>query len=184
MKITTHLSKEKQSQMIELLKYGTVMVFIDSRHPDVLVPDQHKNDYQLRLNFDYDFQIDDFRVLPDRLEASLSFNQQDFFCVVPFTAVYLMVNHEIQRGSLFVDSVPVEMLELFATSEQAQQEEQKQQVQPVVRLHSIDTESNLQKDSSKNVPKLTEQKDKPKKESSKKEKTNKTKQRSHLRVIK
>jgi len=121
MKIETHSDAERQSQMLKLLQFGTVMIFVDSRHPDVVVPEHLKGDFQLRLNFDYAYEVDDFRVLPDRLEASLSFNQKNFFCVIPFKAVYLLVSHSIQHGVLFTQSVPIEMLEYFAS--EAQKEE-------------------------------------------------------------
>lgn len=121
MKIETQPDHQKQSQILKLLQFGTVMVFVDSRREDVLVPTHLKGDYQLRLNFDYAYEVDDFRILPDRLEASLSFNHQDFFCVIPFEAVYLVVNHGIKHGVLFTHSVPVEMLEYFAA--EAQKEE-------------------------------------------------------------
>ncbi|HLD44548.1 MAG TPA: hypothetical protein VJC18_03875, partial [bacterium] len=119
MKIDIYKSDEKQAQMQKFLQYGTVMVFVDSRHPEVMVPGYLKGDYQLRLNFDYAYELEDFRVLADRIEASLSFNKKDFFCVLPYEAVYLMVNHSIQRGSLFVETVPVEMLQFFADEAQA-----------------------------------------------------------------
>lgn len=114
MKIETSQDSEKQSQMLKLLQFSTVMIFVDSRRASVVVPDHLKGDYQLRLNFDYAYEVDDFRVLPDRLEASLSFNHRNFFCVIPFEAIYLMVSHTIHHGVLFVQSIPVEMLEYFA----------------------------------------------------------------------
>lgn len=113
MHIEVFPSEEKHQQIADLLKFDTVMVFIDARHPDIQVPEQHKNQFDLRLNFDYEFGIEDFRVLPDRLEATLSFEEGDFFCVIPFAAVYLMVCHAVSRGSLFPQSVPVEMLDFF-----------------------------------------------------------------------
>lgn len=114
MKIEIYPDHTKQAQILKLMQFGTVMIFVDSRHQDVIVPEHLKNDHQLRLNFDYAYEIDDFRVLPDRIEASLSFNMRNFFCVIPFTAVYLMICHNIQHGSLFTQSVPIEMLEYFA----------------------------------------------------------------------
>lgn len=138
MKISTFPSTDKQSQMLELLKYGTVMAFVDSRHKDVVVPDYLKNDFQLRLNFDYAFEIDDFRVLPDRLEASLSFNKQNYFCVIPFSAVYLLLNHSIQRGSLFAETVPVEMLEIFSGFQKYEQQQPKPALKPVTPAPSDD----------------------------------------------
>lgn len=113
MKIEAFADAQKQEQMFKLLQFGTVMIFIDSRHSGVTVPEHLKNDHQLRLNFDYAYEIDDFRILPDRLEASLSFNKKNFFCVVPLSAVYLMICHGIQYGAVFADSVPSEMLKFF-----------------------------------------------------------------------
>lgn len=131
MKLETFSDEDKQAQMLQLLQFGTVMVFVDSRNEGVIVPDHLKDDYQLRLNFDYAFEIGDFRVLPDRLEASLSFNKKDFFCIIPFDAIYLMVNHYIQRGSLFVMSVPTEMLEVFANVNAAEETIEKPQLKPI-----------------------------------------------------
>lgn len=114
MKILPFTDAEKQAQMLHLLKMGTVMVFTDARRPGVVVPDKHEGDFQLRLNFDYAFEIGDFKVLPDGLEATLSFNQIDFFCRIPFSAVYLMICHESQVGALFPESIPKEMMDFFS----------------------------------------------------------------------
>lgn len=129
MKIETYELAKKEEEMLRLLKHGTVMVFVDSRREGVVVPDYLKNDFQLRLNFDYAFEIDDFQVLPDRIEASLSFNKKNFFCVLPFEAVYLIINHFIQQGSLFTESIPVEMLESFAGLNQQQVEREQKMAQ-------------------------------------------------------
>lgn len=139
MKIETYADSEKQVQMLKLLQFGTVMVFVDSRLRDVQVPLHLKEDYQLRLNFDYAYEVDDFRVLPDRLEASLSFNQKNYFCVIPFNAVYLIVSHTVQHGVLFTQSVPVEMLEYFASEAQKGTEVEKLKVAPA--LNVITTEA-------------------------------------------
>ncbi len=114
MKILPFTDAEKQAQMLHLLKMGTVMVFIDARRPNVIIPEKHAGDFQLRLNFDYAFEIGDFKVLPDSLEATLSFNQIDFFCRIPFSAVYLMICHESQVGGLFPESIPKEMMDFFS----------------------------------------------------------------------
>lgn len=122
MKIEAFSNAQKQAQMFKLLQFGTVMVFIDSRQNGITVPEHLKNDHQLRLNFDYAYEIDDFRILPDRLEASLSFNKKNFFCVVPLSAVYLMICHGIQNGAVFADSVPAEMLKFFPQNSESPKE--------------------------------------------------------------
>ena len=172
MKINTFTAAEKQPQMLELLKYGTVMTFVDSRLPGVIIPDYLKSDYQLRLNFDYAFDIDDFRVLPDRVEASLSFNQRNFFCVIPFDAVYLILNNSIQRAGLFVESVPAEMLDILtATGKQEQSKPDRlKSVAPETSSNRVDSLPATAHSSDVAV-----ESDAPK---------DKTKKRNHLRIVK
>lgn len=141
MKIETHPDSDKQAQILKLLQFGTVMVFIDSRMPSVVVPDHLKGDYQLRLNFDYAYEVSDFRVLPDRLEASLSFNQRNFFCVIPFEAIYLTVSHSIKHGVLFAQSVPIEMLEYFAAEAQREESLKSESSEPKFKVVAGKTSS-------------------------------------------
>lgn len=133
MQIQTSPDSHKQAEMLKLLQKGTVMLFVDSRHKDVLVPPHLKDDFQLRLNYDYAYQIHDFQVFADRVEASLSFNQRNSFCVVPFEAVYLMVSHATQQAVLFLHSAPVEMLDYF--SKEAKKQEKGHEVRQ--RLASV-----------------------------------------------
>lgn len=113
MKIEPHPEGAKQSQMLKLLSQGTVMLCLDSRRPGVVVPEHLKNRHQVRLNFNYAYEINDMRVLPDRVEASLSFSQKNFFCVIPFTSVYLMINQGGGTGALFANSLPPELMEMI-----------------------------------------------------------------------
>jgi len=170
MKIETHQDNQKQAQILKMLQFGTIMIFVDSRHKDVLVPVHLKDDYQLRLNFDYAYELDDFRVLPDRIEASLSFNQQNFFCVIPFEAMYLLICHSIQHGVLFTESVPIEMLEYFA--EEANAQEKKEALAAAKSFNVISGSGNLQQELSKDAS-----------PDAKKEKKKKRK-KNHLRIVK
>jgi hypothetical protein len=173
MKIEIFQNTEKQSQMLKLLQFGSVMVFIDSRHPEVSVPDYLVGDFQLRLNFDYAFEIEDFRVLPDRLEGSLSFNNRDFFCVIPYNSIYLLVNHSIQHGALFTESVPMEMMDYFTQATQATQEEVLEDVKKAASFSVVDSAPNPAK---KTVAKKSEPPEKPQKKTPRK--------KGHLRLVK
>lgn len=113
MRVESHSVEKKQEIILKLLQFGTVMVFLDSSVRGVLVPDHLKNDVQLKLNFDYSYELEDMRILPDRLEATLSFNQSNFFCVIPMDAVYFMLCPALQYGVLYDGSVPKEMLDFF-----------------------------------------------------------------------
>ena len=100
MQIQVFEPKDKQKQVLELLKFDTIMVFIDARNENVKVPESLKAQFDLRLNFNYEFGINDFRVLPDRIEASLSFAEGEFFCVIPFEAVYLILCQAVNQPLL------------------------------------------------------------------------------------
>lgn len=174
MNIEAFPNKEKQNKILQLLQFGTVMVFVDSRNDDVKVPQHLKNDYQLKLNFDYDFNIADFRVLEDRLEASLLFDGQRQFCSVPFPSIYMLLNHETNNGYIFPESVPIEMLEFFAqgtpqkSSEEQSQQAKKESPFKVVTSESKDVHQSEKTENNKNQESTEE----------------KSKKRPHLRVIK
>ncbi len=170
MKIETHPDSDKQAQILKLLQFGTVMIFIDSRMPSVVVPDHLKGDYQLRLNFDYAYEVADFRVLPDRLEASLSFNQRNFFCVIPFEAIYLIVSHSIKHGILFAQSVPIEMLEYFAAEAQREESLKSESSEPKFKVVAGKTSSTTEEAVGMDQAEQSSSKDKPAK-------------RAHLRLV-
>lgn len=113
MKVITKSTREKQEQMLFYLKFGTVMLWIDGRLDGVQLPASLRSLPQVRLNFDYGFEAADIRILPDRVEATLSFDHKPFACIIPMTAVYMMVSSPTETGCLFPDSIPREMAELF-----------------------------------------------------------------------
>jgi hypothetical protein len=119
--------------------------------------------------------VPDFRLLPDRLEASLSFNQRNFFCVIPYEAVYLSVSHSIKHGVLFAQSVPVEMLEYFAAEAQKEEEAiQKSSRSPKLKVVAgKTTEGDSDSGSSESIETSTQTNSKDKKS-----------KRGHLRIVK
>lgn len=113
MKVITKNSTEKQEQLLFYLKFGTVMLWIDGRDAEVVLPAGLKSLYQVRLNLDYGFEAADIRILPERVEATLSFGKDRFACIIPLHAVYMLVSNPTETGCIFPDSVPPEMLELM-----------------------------------------------------------------------
>jgi hypothetical protein len=89
------------------------MLWIDGRAAGIELPDNLKTRPQVRLNFDYGFEAADIRILPDRIEANLSFGKSRSHCIVPMTALYMMISSPTDTGCLFPDSIPKEMLELL-----------------------------------------------------------------------
>jgi hypothetical protein len=74
----------------ELIDEGLTTVTLDSRVDGVSVPSHLLGRPQLNLNFSRLFHIEDFDWDDVGVRASLSFGDGDFFCDVPWTAVYLL----------------------------------------------------------------------------------------------
>lgn len=109
MKVIEASSIDKRAHLERLLEAGTVMVFIDSRLESVQVPEHHKGSAQLPLNLDYAFQIPDFQIFDDRIEASLSFNRKRQFCVLPFEAIYAIRSDVAGEVAFFLEDVPADL---------------------------------------------------------------------------
>ena len=109
MKITHAPKEAKKIQLERLLKNGTVMVMLDARRTGVQVPSEHMGNPQLALNFDFMYNIPDFKVQDDRIEATLEFGPMNFFCVLPFEAVYGYRPHSGDEVVVFPESVPKDL---------------------------------------------------------------------------
>lgn len=106
MRLVEANSNTKKNHLERLLTLGGIMIFVDTRKKDVQVPTQHLGNPQLPLNLDYAFQIPDFKILQDRIEATLSFNRQDFLCVLPMPAIYVIRSHVLPEIIVFPEDVP------------------------------------------------------------------------------
>jgi hypothetical protein len=84
----------------QFIEQGKVMVILDATRQGVRVPEPFSDEEQLRLNFSHKFHIDDFAYDERGVRASLSFGGEPFYCIVPWTAVLGLLNHE--NGSLVV----------------------------------------------------------------------------------
>ncbi|MBI2340471.1 MAG: hypothetical protein HYU99_08945 [Deltaproteobacteria bacterium] len=110
MKITHAPIDAKKMELERLLKNGTVMVLLDSRRFGVQAPQDHMGNPQLALNFDTMFNIPDFKILDDRIEATLEFGPMNFFCVIPFDAVYGYRPLSGDEAVVFPESVPKDLV--------------------------------------------------------------------------
>ncbi|MFT4705197.1 MAG: hypothetical protein ACI81R_002905 [Bradymonadia bacterium] len=99
----------KHVTFARLVEAGLVMVKLDARARDVSVPDQFEGVPQLHLNFSHRFNIDDFTWDEDSVRASLSFDTGDFYCVVPWSAIYVMECEAVDAIHIFPDSFPEEL---------------------------------------------------------------------------
>ena len=104
-------SKLKLETFSRYIEEGKVMVTFDARHDEVSVPKNHKDDFQLGLNFSHLFRLDDFAFDERGVRASLSFSGRPFFCDIPWSSVFLIQSHVKQEAELFKESIPKELVE-------------------------------------------------------------------------
>jgi hypothetical protein len=104
------LSEKKHARFCLWLQSGTVGLVLDARKLSVKVPQQFKKQGDLRLNFCYQFHIPDFGFNQKTVWASLSFSKDgEFFCQVPWTAVYAMYSLPLNQGTVWFDDFPVDL---------------------------------------------------------------------------
>jgi len=175
------LKDQKKKELERLLEQGTVMVFIDSRSDGVQVPDEFMGNPQLGLNFDYSFQIPDFKILEDRLEATLEFfGTMNFFCVLPFESIYAIKSDRIQESVFFPEDVPTDFIlqkkaqdeAKSAPKKEKETEPKKKKPKGRPKLVAVTTPSSKKKKSPKKSTKGT------------KKKSTKKKKGSHLKLVK
>lgn len=116
MKLINAKQGEKKDQLERLLAMGTVMIFVDTRKMGVDVPVHHRGSAQLALNLSFNFPLPDFKLLPDRVEATLTFPEGKYFCILPYLAIYGMTSRFAGETVVFPEDIPPEFLQ-----QQAQQ---------------------------------------------------------------
>lgn len=91
-----------------LLGFGKVMLHLDARKPAVEVPPHLKHQPNLALNLSYRFNIPDLQITDAAAQASLSFQGQRFFCVLPFSAIFAL-SIDQTATYLWLPEVPPEL---------------------------------------------------------------------------
>lgn len=110
MKVTQATKTEKKSHFERLLEKGVVTIFVNSHKESVAVPPRYLANHQLVLNMSYTFQIPDFKIFEDRVEVTLTFPENKFYCILPFDAIYVMTSQIAGETVIFPDEVPQELL--------------------------------------------------------------------------
>jgi stringent starvation protein B len=103
---------DKRRTLEALLTRGPVLVHVDARRAEVAVPPRFRADASLVLRFGYDLKpaITDLVVDDDGLAGTLTFAGQPFRCVLPWTAVYAAMVEGEQRGTVWPEDVPEDVL--------------------------------------------------------------------------
>ncbi len=99
----------KRDVLTAILARGDAFLHLDARHVDVDVPAWLKGDPNLCLQLGYDLPvpIPDLTLDDTGVRATLSFRREPFLCVVPWAAIFLIVDAE-SRGMLWEDDAPPE----------------------------------------------------------------------------
>ncbi|MDA8561029.1 ClpXP protease specificity-enhancing factor SspB [Nitrospinae bacterium] len=102
------LNKKKYDFFLYLLEEGDAMVCLDSRHPDVDVPESHKDNSSLNLVFNLNFKRP-FEITEQGIFALLAFNGRPHQCALPFSAVWSMYDPKMKNGQVWEESIPTDM---------------------------------------------------------------------------
>jgi stringent starvation protein B len=103
---------DKRVVIDDLLAKGPVLVHLDARRSDVAVPDRFRSEAKLVLRFGYGLTppIPDLTVDEHGLSATLTFGGSPFRCVLPWSAIYAAVADGEQRGMVWPDDIPEDLL--------------------------------------------------------------------------
>src|SRR5262245_57567479 len=103
---------DKRRTLEALLARGPVLVHVDARRADVSVPPRFRADPSLVLRFGYSLSpaIVDLAVDEQALSGTLTFGGQPFRCVLPWSAVYAAMVEGEQRGTVWPEDVPEDVL--------------------------------------------------------------------------
>jgi stringent starvation protein B len=103
---------DKRRTLEALLGRGAVLVHVDARRAEVSVPARFRADPSLVLRFGYnltpantDLVVDD-----EAVSGTLTFSGQPYRCVLPWTAVYAAMVEGEQRGTVWPEDVPEDVL--------------------------------------------------------------------------
>ena len=97
----------KKEVLLELLEKSNVLMHIDARREDVVVPKNLKTNPQLVLQVgpNLPIPIRDLDVDDEGVKCTLSFNRTPFFCALPWPAIFAMVAED-GRAMVRPEDVP------------------------------------------------------------------------------
>jgi len=103
---------DKRHTLETLLARGPVLVHVDARRAEVAVPPRFRADASLVLRFGHNLSpaIIDLTVDDDAIAGTLTFAGQPFRCILPWTAVYAAMVEGEQRGTVWPEDVPEDVL--------------------------------------------------------------------------
>jgi stringent starvation protein B len=105
-------SPDKRKAVESLLERGPILIHVDSRHDGVDVPPRLRGNPRLILRFGYGLTppISDLEVGEEQLTGTLTFGGTPYTCQVPWPAVYAVMVEGEQRGTVWPEDVPEDVL--------------------------------------------------------------------------
>lgn len=97
----------------ELLEDNMIGVQFCTAVDKVIIPPHLKEDVSQVLNFSHKFYIPDFECNDEAIQASLSFGGKDFFCSIPWDAVYTISCDKTQHAFHWLRGLPPEHMNLI-----------------------------------------------------------------------
>lgn len=103
---------DKKKTLEQLLARGPVLVHVDARRAEVSVPPRFRADASLVLRFGYDLKpaIADLDVDDSGIAGTLTFSGTPFRVMLPWPAVYAAMVEGEQRGTVWPEDVPEDVL--------------------------------------------------------------------------
>jgi hypothetical protein len=100
--------RDKRAAVEELLERGAVLIHVDARRDDVIVPPRMRGEARLVLRFGYRLHpaIIDLAVDDDGIAGTLTFGGMPFYCKLAWGGVYAAIVEGEQRGSVWPDDIP------------------------------------------------------------------------------
>lgn len=101
----------KKDVLLGLLEKTSVLMHLDARREDVVVPRHLKTNPQLilQLGLNLAVPIRDLDVGDDGVRCTLSFSRTPFYCVLPYPAIFAMVSEDGGRAMVWPEDVPAEV---------------------------------------------------------------------------
>ena len=98
-------ARPKQDIITDALKNGQIQLYIDATKPSVKLPNQFLGDPKVPINLSWAFRTPiEFR--ESGIFAILSFDGQNQDVMLPWNAIWMMVNHGTNEAYLFPDAIP------------------------------------------------------------------------------
>ena len=110
---------DQRRSLEALLARGPVLIHVDARRTEVAVPARFRADPSLVLRFGYQLTpaIGDLTIDDEAIAGTLTFAGQPFRCVLPWTAVYAAMVEGEQRGTVWPEDVPEDVLTTAAPTD-------------------------------------------------------------------